>query len=225
MYAVPWRDVRVPGCSTLDPSRDHNPSCKKPSPRPVAREGFMAAPVCRREQTDIVVNRRLDRQHVRLDRTLDSMSSSCRVFRRGGARLARGADPASEHPGHRGPIRETARGADAQADQSIGDPSRLIRAIPLGERLHRWSSVAQRVNFPFVLRASVRRHRRAQGGSPMLRSIRPTRARRPSDASVDPTRAAPKRRESSVFGCPPVGSREEPTLLVGRDRLNDRRAT
>jgi hypothetical protein len=38
-------------------------------------------------------------------------------------------------------------------------------------------------------RASVQRHRRAQGGSPMLRSIRPTRARRPSDASVDPTEA------------------------------------
>ena len=35
------------------------------------------------------------------------------------------------------------------------------------------------------LRASVRRHRRAQGGSPMLRSITPKRARRPSDASVD----------------------------------------
>jgi hypothetical protein len=27
-----------------------------------------------------------------------------------------------------------------------------------------------------LVRASVRRHRRAQGGSPMLRSIRPTRA-------------------------------------------------
>ena len=30
----------------------------------------------------------------------------------------------------------------------------------------------------FLLRASVRRHRRAQGGSPMRRSIRPTRAQR-----------------------------------------------
>src|SRR5262249_29994936 len=36
-----------------------------------------------------------------------------------------------------------------------------------------------------LLRASVRRHRRAQGGSTMHRSIRPKRARRPSDASAD----------------------------------------
>jgi len=32
------------------------------------------------------------------------------------------------------------------------------------------------VHGAFPLRASVRRHRRAQGASPMLRSIRPTRA-------------------------------------------------
>jgi len=37
------------------------------------------------------------------------------------------------------------------------------------------------------LRASVRRHRRAQGGSPMLRSIRPTRATPPL-ASRGPVR-------------------------------------
>src|SRR5262245_61097584 len=35
--------------------------------------------------------------------------------------------------------------------------------------------------------ASVRRHRRAQGDRSTLWSITPTRARRPSDASVDPT--------------------------------------
>src|SRR5262249_15418972 len=40
-----------------------------------------------------------------------------------------------------------------------------------------------------VSRASVRRHRRAQGGSPIRRSITPTRARRPFDASVDHTDA------------------------------------
>ena len=37
-----------------------------------------------------------------------------------------------------------------------------------------------------ALRASVRRHRRAQRHPWLLRSIRPKRARRPSDASVDP---------------------------------------
>jgi len=40
-----------------------------------------------------------------------------------------------------------------------------------------------------ALRASVRRHRRAQEGSPMLRSIRPTRATTSLAASVDPTDA------------------------------------
>jgi len=40
-----------------------------------------------------------------------------------------------------------------------------------------------------ILRASVRRHRRAQGGSPMLRSIRPTRATTSLAASVDHTDA------------------------------------
>jgi hypothetical protein len=42
-----------------------------------------------------------------------------------------------------------------------------------------------------ALRASVRRHRRAQGDRSTLRSIRPTRA-------------VPKARESSEYGCPPV---------------------
>jgi hypothetical protein len=44
-----------------------------------------------------------------------------------------------------------------------------------------------------ALRASVRRHRRAQGASPTLRSIRPTRAKRPFDASVDLNRSALRR--------------------------------
>jgi hypothetical protein len=80
----------------------------------------------------------------------------------------------------------------------------------------RWSLSAERVTSAAVedtassseptvaLRASVRRHdareatvrrfgrsdRRARGDRSMLRSIRPTRARRPFDASVDPTEAA-----------------------------------
>ena len=37
-----------------------------------------------------------------------------------------------------------------------------------------------------ALRASVRRHRRAQGGSPMLRSMTPKRATTSLAASVDP---------------------------------------
>ncbi len=37
--------------------------------------------------------------------------------------------------------------------------------------------------------ASVDQTRRAQGDRPKLRSIRPTRARTPFDASVDPTEA------------------------------------
>jgi hypothetical protein len=38
------------------------------------------------------------------------------------------------------------------------------------------STTSTRAGASFGLRASVRRHRRAQGGSPMRRSIRPTRA-------------------------------------------------
>ena len=38
---------------------------------------------------------------------------------------------------------------------------------------YRWQCAGQPVAFSFQLRATVRRHRRAQGGSPMLRSIRP----------------------------------------------------
>ena len=52
-----------------------------------------------------------------------------------------------------------------------------------------------------ALRASVRRHRRAQRGSPMLRSIRPTRARRPFDASVDPTEARNARVSNTLGRC------------------------
>src|SRR5262249_19844390 len=53
-----------------------------------------------------------------------------------------------------------------------------------------FSALAGMSNSERVLLASVRRHRRAQGGSPMLRSIRPKRP-------------APERRESSVLGtCP-----------------------
>jgi hypothetical protein len=48
-------------------------------------------------------------------------------------------------------------------------------------------------------RASVRRHRRAQGGSPMRRSIRPKRA-------------APKGRESSEFDRPPVEQGENASV-------------
>ena len=40
-----------------------------------------------------------------------------------------------------------------------------------------------------ILRAAVRRHRRAPGDRSTLRSIPPKRARRPYDASVDPTEA------------------------------------
>jgi hypothetical protein len=43
-----------------------------------------------------------------------------------------------------------------------------------------------------LLRASVRRHRRAQGDRSMLRSMTPKRARRPFDASVDPIEARNK---------------------------------
>jgi hypothetical protein len=49
------------------------------------------------------------------------------------------------------------------------------------------SNEKEAVTLRFMSLASVRRHRRAQRGSPMRRSIRPKRARRPSDASVDPT--------------------------------------
>jgi len=65
----------------------------------------------------------------------------------------------------------------SEANQGAGDPPELIRP---------WSPGG----------ASVRRHRRAQGGSPMLRSIRPTRASRPYDASVDQTEA-----RNDILGC------------------------
>src|SRR5262249_23575069 len=59
-----------------------------------------------------------------------------------------------------------------------------------------------RLGLGAVLRASVRRHRRAQRGPSTLRSITPTRATRFADASVDPTdaRYAPTRRPSMTWG-------------------------
>jgi hypothetical protein len=53
------------------------------------------------------------------------------------------------------------------------------------------------------LRASVRRHRRAQGGSTMLRSIRPKRATTSLAASVDHTEArnSPTRRAHASMMC------------------------
>ena len=53
-----------------------------------------------------------------------------------------------------------------------------------------WPNVGEvsRTSVPPVLfRAPVRRHRSAQGDRSTLRSIRPTRAKRPFDASVEPT--------------------------------------
>jgi hypothetical protein len=56
-----------------------------------------------------------------------------------------------------------------------------------------------------ALRASVRRHRRAQGGRSTLRSIRPKRATTCLAASVDPTEARYAQIEvGSAAGCPAV---------------------
>jgi len=50
------------------------------------------------------------------------------------------------------------------------------------------------------LRASVRRHRSAQGDRSTLRSIRPKRARRPFDASVDHTEARFRNDQAHLLG-------------------------
>jgi hypothetical protein len=108
---------------------------RKPSPRRVAQEGFMATPVCRLEPTDISGNPRFGRQQRQLDPPIDTMSSPSRVLRRGGGRLPSRAEPASGQPGNERPLQETVRGAEARADRSIGGQSRLIPPIPPCERI------------------------------------------------------------------------------------------
>ena len=62
-------------------------------------------------------------------------------------------------------------GLDGQRRTVVRVPEFLVNAATLcGPASH----------LSFLLRASVRRHRRAQGGSPMLRSIRPKRAVSPA---------------------------------------------
>src|SRR5262249_61257107 len=69
-----------------------------------------------------------------------------------------------------------------------------------------------------VLRASVRRHRRAQGDRSTLRSIRPKRATTSLAASVDPARdggtGAPRSRIVWGFTEQDLGARRRATNLV-----------
>src|SRR5262249_1537624 len=53
---------------------------KKPCPRRMAQEGFMATPAHRHEQTAISVNPRSRRQHHRLEQTMEERSGPSRVF-------------------------------------------------------------------------------------------------------------------------------------------------
>jgi hypothetical protein len=120
---------------------------RKPCPRRVAQEGFMATPVCRQEPTDISVNPRFRRQPRQLDPPIDTMSSPYRVLRRSGGRLPARAEPASGQSGNERPLQETVRGAEARADRSIGGQSRLIPPIPPCERIlltisNQWESAA-----------------------------------------------------------------------------------
>jgi hypothetical protein len=65
---------------------------------------------------------------------------------------------------------------DAPDSPRVGDQPSLIVCAPGRSGVSaRFGSRAGH-ELTAALRASVRRHRRAQGGSPMLRSIRPTRA-------------------------------------------------
>jgi hypothetical protein len=79
---------------------------------------------------------------------------------------------------------EVRRAADASSCPGVTDA--LKRTVGFNRCRRR---VALASEPTVALRASVRRHRRAQGGRSTLRSIRPTRARRPLRASVDPTDA------------------------------------
>jgi hypothetical protein len=71
---------------------------------------------------------------------------------------------------------------------------------------------------PHSLRASVRRHRRAQDDRSTLRSIRPTRASRPSDASVDPTDARKTQhlRRRNQRPVPHWHSSDQPAIEAGQ---------
>jgi hypothetical protein len=80
----------------------------------------MAAPACRHEQADTSGNPRFRRQHRRVDRAIDAVSSPSRDFRsrgRRGGRLTIRADPVSAWAGHERPSGETVRRAEARADR------------------------------------------------------------------------------------------------------------
>src|SRR5215468_1398882 len=83
------------------------------------------------------------------------------------------------------------RAARSERQRESGSPALLVMRVLSGGQdagseqvepgppIHRPLDHLEPVDVPLdraVLRASVRRHRRAQGGSPILRSIRPTRA-------------------------------------------------
>jgi hypothetical protein len=89
-------------CRGLSSMRRRDPEYlrpkKKPPPRRVAQEGFMAAPVCRHEQTDLKGNSRCRRQQDRIDPTIKALSSPSHVIRPGGARLPTRVDPTSWFP-------------------------------------------------------------------------------------------------------------------------------
>ena len=103
---------------------------KKPSPRRVAQEGFMAESVYRRGQTDVKASPRFRRQRDRVDATLNAMSSPSRVFRRRGACLAIRVDPASGEPGHGLPIGATVRGTDLMVVAPCRQPGRRRAGRP-----------------------------------------------------------------------------------------------
>jgi hypothetical protein len=95
-YPFTGRNALLSNVSALDESQDKNTTGKKkPSPRRVAQEGFMAASVCRQEQTDVDVDLRFRRQQDRIDSTIHAMSSPSGILRRRGARLATRIEPAS----------------------------------------------------------------------------------------------------------------------------------
>src|SRR4051812_46015564 len=76
---------------------------KKPCPRRVAQEGFMATPVGHLEQTDISGNPRFRWPQHKVDPTSNAMSSPSRSFRRVGGHLTMRAEPASGSARTNGP--------------------------------------------------------------------------------------------------------------------------
>jgi hypothetical protein len=53
MYAFTGRNALLSGVSAIDDSQEKPPRAKKILPRRVTQEGFMAASVCRHEQTNV----------------------------------------------------------------------------------------------------------------------------------------------------------------------------